>query len=41
MTRRWLVRSAATMVAAAWLMPALAAGQETASAPDATTDPLG
>ena len=37
MTRRWLVRSVAAMVAAAWLMPALAAGQETASAPDATT----
>ena len=35
MIRRWLVRSAAAMVAAAWLMPALAAGQETASAPDA------
>ena len=37
MTRRWLVRSAAAMVAAAWPMLALAAGQETASAPDATT----
>ena len=37
MTRRWLVRSVAAMVAAAWLMPALAAGQESASAPDATT----
>ena len=37
MTRRWLVRSAAAMVAAAWLMPALAAGQEAASAPDAAT----
>ncbi len=37
MTGRWLMRSVAAMVAAAWLMPALAAGQEAASAPDAAT----
>ena len=37
MTRRWLVRPVAAMVAAAWLMPALAVGQETASSPEATT----
>ncbi len=37
MTGRWLVRSVAAMVAAAWLMPALAAGQEAESAPDAAT----
>lgn len=37
MTRRWLVRSVAAMVAAAWLMPGLAAGQETASEPAPTT----
>ena len=34
MTRRWLVRSVAAMLAAAWLMPALAVGQESASSPD-------
>ncbi len=36
MTRRWLVRSVAVMVAAAWLAPVLAAGQETGSSPAAT-----
>ena len=34
MTRRWLVRSVAAMVAVSWLSPALAAGQESAPTPE-------
>ena len=37
MTRRWLALSVVAMVAAAWLMPGLAAGQEAASEPEPTT----
>ena len=37
MTRRWLVCSVAATVAAAWLAPAFAAGQEAASEPEPTT----
>ena len=35
MTRRWLVTSVGALAAAAWLTPALAAGQEAAPPPDA------
>ena len=37
MTRRWWALPVAAMVAAAWLIPAPAAGQEAASEPEATT----
>ena len=37
MTRRWMARSVAAMVAAAWLAPALAAGQGAASTAESTT----
>ncbi|MDD9980941.1 MAG: hypothetical protein OXU81_06210, partial [Gammaproteobacteria bacterium] len=36
MIRRWLALSVVAMVAAAWLMPGLAAAQEAASEPEPT-----